>query len=145
MSQKPSIPTLIDIDLYDNVNGSLCVFEKFEDIDFQLRRVFTISAQSSCIRGNHAHKTCSQMLVCLSGNITVVCDNGEEKWSFILDKMNKALLIPPLIWASQTYPDENSILMVLCDRHYEEKDYIRNYSEFNEYRSAVVKGTSSES
>ena len=41
-----------------------------------------------------------------------------------------ALLIPPGIWAQQTYTVENSILTVLCDRIYEAEDYIREYNIF---------------
>jgi hypothetical protein len=49
---------------------------------------------------------------------------------FTLNHPNIALLIPPGIWAQQTYTTENSILTVLCDRIYEAQDYIREYADF---------------
>jgi len=40
------------------------------------------------------------------------------------------LLIPPGIWAREDYLTDGAVLMVLCDRIYEEGDYIRDYDEF---------------
>jgi hypothetical protein len=40
------------------------------------------------------------------------------------------LIIPPGIWAQQTYLTENSVLTVLCDKLYQAADYIRDYEEF---------------
>ena len=54
--------------------------------------------------------------------------------TYLLNKPNEGLLIPPGIWAQQTYLTENSVLTVLCDRPYEAADYIREYEEFITYR-----------
>jgi len=45
-------------------------------------------------------------------------------------------LIPPTIWAEQTYLQENTIVLVLCDQFYDEADYIRDYDAFLQWRSA---------
>ncbi|EMJ92094.1 WxcM-like domain protein [Leptospira alstonii serovar Sichuan str. 79601] len=47
--------------------------------------------------------------------------------------MDGGLLIPPGIWSTQQYLDLGSVLLVLCDRGYEDEDYIRNYDEFLEW------------
>ena len=39
-------------------------------------------------------------------------------------------MLPPMIWAEQVYKLDKSILTVLCDRIYEEEDYIRNYNKY---------------
>ncbi|MFA6014047.1 MAG: FdtA/QdtA family cupin domain-containing protein [Gallionellaceae bacterium] len=116
-----------------DLNGDLCVYECGKEIPFDVRRIFTVSAIGGDIRGDHAHKRCSQLLVCVSGQIRVLCDNGLEVSHYILDSMNRGLIIPPGIWARQEYITDGAVLMVLCDRGYEEDDYIREYEEFKKY------------
>jgi WxcM-like, C-terminal. len=85
------------------------------------------------IRGDHAHKQCSQLLVCVSGQIRVVCDDGLVETYHLLDSMNCGLLVPPCIWAKEEYVTDGAVLMVLCDRNYEEDDYIRDYNDFKKF------------
>lgn len=111
-------------------NGVLCVYEGGVVVPFDIKRVFTVTARANDIRGGHAHKQCAQLLVCLSGAILVSCDNGVDVIDFTLDCMGTGLLIPPGIWATQRYIEDNSVLMVLCDRGYEKDDYIRVREDF---------------
>jgi dTDP-4-dehydrorhamnose 3,5-epimerase-like enzyme len=126
--------SLIKFPLHIEDNGYLSVFEVGKQVPFQIQRVFTVTAPESDIRGEHAHKKCSQLLVCVSGKIKVSYDNGKEKGIVLLEKMSEGILIPPGTWAIQEYMDRNSVLMVLCDRVYEEDDYLRDYQEFLNWR-----------
>ena len=83
----------------------------------------------------HAHRECTQLLVCNNGSVEVVCDNGIEVCQYTLDKPSLGLLISPGIWAQQKYIEENTILTVLCNQTYSESDYIREYKEFLEFVS----------
>ena len=121
---------LIQFSLHGNDTGSLCAYDSSDLVPFDIKRVFTVIAKEHQIRGNHAHKKCTQLLVCVSGEIEVVCDNGSEKSVYLLSNMGQGLLIPAGIWASEKYICENSVLMVLCDRGYELDDYIHNYEDF---------------
>jgi len=123
----------IDFNKYDDSNGTLCVYESGQQVPFNIRRVFTVSAKKGNIRGNHAHKQCAQLLACVSGKISVSCDDGFVVTRHVLDNMSVGLLIPPGIWAKEEYLEEGSVLMVLCDQGYESEDYIRNYPEFREF------------
>ncbi len=115
---------------HEDTNGELCVYEVDKHVPFDIRRVFTVLARAGDIRGDHAHKKCTQLLVCVSGKIRVSCDNGSAVTQHLLDSMGTGLLIPPGIWAKEEYLEESSVLMVLCDRGYEANDYIRDYQEF---------------
>jgi hypothetical protein len=46
----------------------------------------------------------------------------------------QAVLIEPGLFATQTYLDDNSILLVLCDRPYEPDDYIQGMDEYLNFR-----------
>jgi dTDP-4-dehydrorhamnose 3,5-epimerase-like enzyme len=112
------------------IDSSLYVYETGSLLPFDIKRVFTVISKVGIIRGNHAHKKCSQLLVCVSGEIEVITDNGNQEVAYKLSDMSQGLLIPPGIWASQKYLEQNSVLMVLCDALYDAGDYIHNYDYF---------------
>jgi dTDP-4-dehydrorhamnose 3,5-epimerase-like enzyme len=120
----------MDLTYHTNQTGGLSVIEGGINSPFDILRVFTVNAVKGSIRGNHAHKKCSQFMVCVSGAIEVTCDNGVEQTIYQLDSPSVSLNVAPGIWTKQKYLTENAVLMVLCDRHYEEDDYIRNYKNF---------------
>jgi dTDP-4-dehydrorhamnose 3,5-epimerase-like enzyme len=111
--------------------SNIVVFEsESAAVPFKIERVFTVSSPKNTTRGKHAHKKCTQLLVCANGSIKVTCDNGHEKNQVVLDKANIGLLIQPGVWAIQEYIEDNSILTVICDEKYSEEDYIRDYQSF---------------
>ena len=106
-------------------------------VPFAIARMFTVKAPSGAKRGEHAHRLCSQFMICLHGVIDIVCDDGGDRRTFTLDRSNLALIVPPTIWNTVMFRQPDSILAVLCDRGYEEHDYIRDYAEFLAFREAV--------
>lgn len=111
--------------------------EAGSDVPFEIRRVFSITAERiGLVGGRHAHRACSQVLVCLSGGCEIVCradpQDGERR--FHLDDPASGLFIPPGIWAEQIYTTNPTVLMVLCDRPFEAADYLRDYDGFVAYR-----------
>ena len=63
----------------------------------------------------------------------VCCNDGSSTSLYVLDKPNFGLLVLPRVWAEQTYLCDDSVLTVLCDKPYDESDYIRDYQDFLEY------------
>jgi dTDP-4-dehydrorhamnose 3,5-epimerase-like enzyme len=124
----------INIPYYSDLNGELIVIEGFNNIPFNIARVFTIIAPLGSIRGDHAHKVCTQFLTCPVGSIKVICDDGRFTKTYILDNPKIGLLLPPSIWAQQTYLSDKAVLNVLCDFQYDSQDYIRDYKVFKKYR-----------
>jgi UDP-2-acetamido-3-amino-2,3-dideoxy-glucuronate N-acetyltransferase len=132
-SEIDSIKT-IDIPSHPAENGNLMVLDESGAVPFLMKRVFVVNAEEGSIRGQHAHKRCRQLLSCLSGSIDVLCDDGKDLIEFTLTPFEKALLIPAGIWGVQKYIKKDSLLMVLCDQSYNEGDYIRDYSEFRQWK-----------
>jgi dTDP-4-dehydrorhamnose 3,5-epimerase-like enzyme len=114
--------------------SELVIFSSPEDVPFPIRRVFVIKAKESVNRGAHAHKACTQLLICLQGRCVVTLDDGEKRERVTLDQPHKGLLIPPGIWAEQAYAAQ-SLLMVFADQPYDEADYIRDYEAFRTWTS----------
>lgn len=126
---------LITLPHFPEENGDLTFMEVEKHVPFNIERVFVVRANSGSIRGEHAHKLCKQYLTCPYGSVEVVCDDGFNKSTYILDNPKIALMIPEGIWAHQIYIISNSVLTVLCNRKYEPEDYIRNYDKFLNYKN----------
>ena len=47
-------------------------------------------------------------------------------------KKNIGILVSNLVWCRLKFLTKNSIVLVICDRKYEFKDYIEKYTEFKE-------------
>jgi dTDP-4-dehydrorhamnose 3,5-epimerase-like enzyme len=125
---------LIKMPHVEEDNGEL-VFMEGAHIPFAIVRVFLVSAPAGAVRGMHSHKKCSQFMFCTAGRVNVSCEDGVDSKTFLLSSSSTGLLVPPGIWATQTYLEDKSALMVLCDRRYEEEDYIRDYADFKNSRA----------
>ena len=116
-----------------NDTGELVVLEEMLE-QFVLKRLFFVHADQKCIRGKHAHIKCQQILICVRGQITVTFDDGRRKYKRTLKKNSDGILVPNGVWSEQTYKSR-SILLVLCDRKFEEEDYIRDYVKFLKWKN----------
>ncbi|MCX7121776.1 MAG: FdtA/QdtA family cupin domain-containing protein [Gammaproteobacteria bacterium] len=115
----------------------LSVLEVSKILLREIKRIFIVNPEIHANRGKHAHKTLTQLLICVNGVCEVICDDGKEKKIFRLSQINQALLIPPGIWAEQIYHKKDTTLLVACDAEYDEADYIRDYDEFLKFRSMI--------
>ena len=116
---------------YKKKSGTLIPFSLKENIPFTTKRIFIIYGNKKFTRGNHAHYKCSQYLVPIFGKIEVEVENLKEKNKILLDhKKKRGLLLKPKTWCKIKFINNNSILLVFCDKEYIYKDYIENYEEF---------------
>ena len=53
-----------------------------------------------------------------------------KKSVFLSHNFSKALLVPPRIWSSIEFLNNQSVVLVLTDYEYDFKDYIETYEEF---------------
>jgi dTDP-4-dehydrorhamnose 3,5-epimerase-like enzyme len=119
-------------------DGLLVPTEAGRQVPFlQIQRMFAIVAPTGAKRGRHAHKLCSHFMLCVSGAVDIVCDDGKERKTFALDHPELALFVPPGLWLECDVRENDSVLIVLCDRLYEEHDYIRDYDQFLSFRKAA--------
>ena len=111
--------------------GSLIALETFENIPFDVKRVYYIfDTLSGVSRGFHAHQNLKQVLICVKGSCRILLDDGNSKDNIILDSPQTGLLIESLVWREMHDFSEDCVLLVLASEYYDETDYIRNYKEF---------------
>jgi len=53
-----------------------------------------------------------------------------EKSVLLNANRSKSLFVPPKIWSSVEFLNNNSLVLVLTDYEYDFKDYIETYKEF---------------
>ena len=127
---------LINLKTFIEPDGNLVPIESNKDIPFEVKRIFYVfGVHNQNDRGKHSHYKTKQVLICLSGEIIVKCDDGYRKNTWKLNKPNQALYIPEMIWVEQAYVDEDSVLLVLANTRYSESDYIDDYGEFKRLKN----------
>jgi dTDP-4-dehydrorhamnose 3,5-epimerase-like enzyme len=122
--------TLVNLRTISDDRGSLVPIESGVDCLIEFKRLFYVYGSTKEVRGRHAHKRTKQFFICIHGKCIVKCDDGTNKKEFVLDEKNKGLLLPEMIWAEQFYMTDDTVLLVLCDKPYNEKEYIREYDQF---------------
>ncbi len=123
-----SLPKIID------PRGNLTVAEQTIEVPFDIARVYwTYDIPSGESRGGHAHKTCEELIVAVSGSFNVTLDNGHERTTYHLNHPYQGLYIGTGIWRTLDDFSSGSVCLVLASHLFEEEDYIREYDEFLEY------------
>lgn len=118
-----------------NRSGQISVVEDHTDIPFSVKRVFYLyDVPGGESRGAHAHKICHQFLVAASGAFEVLLDDGKTQRQVLLNRPNLGLHIPPGIWASEINFSSGAICLVLASHEYNEKDYVREYTKFIDFK-----------
>ena len=123
--------TLHQFPSFEDLRGRLSVGNFPDDLPFKAQRFFLVyDVPSKYVRGEHAHKQCEQFLICVSGRLAVVVDDGVHREEISLDRPSVGLYIPPMVWATQYQYLENTVLLVFASHPYDADDYIRDYSQF---------------
>ncbi len=121
-----------------DLRGSLSVGEFARDIPFEVKRYFLVfDVPSVETRGEHAHRTCHQFLLCVRGTCAVVADDGTRRQEFKLDSPVLGIHLPPMVWGIQYKYSADAVLLVFTSEHYDAGDYVRNYDEFVNLLRAV--------
>lgn len=127
---------IIELDRHHSQRkGDISVVENGKEVPFDVKRIYYLyDVPGGADRGGHAHKELYQLIVAASGAYTVVLDDGTSKKAFTLSRPHIGLLVKPGIWRTLTDFSSGSICMVLASEKYNERDYIRSYKEFLQWR-----------
>lgn len=132
--------SIIELDKSHQVKGNLTVVENGISVPFDVNRVYYLyDVPGGQSRGGHAHKDLRQLIVAASGSFDVVLDDGKIKRRFTLNRPYQGLLVVPGIWRELDSFSSGSVCLVLASLKYDEEDYIRDYSEFLEYKKEESK------
>ncbi|MFO8067343.1 MAG: FdtA/QdtA family cupin domain-containing protein, partial [Bacteroidales bacterium] len=86
-------------------------------------------------RGGHAHKKLHQMIIAASGSFDVLLNDSMNEKVVNLNRPYMGLHIFPGQWRELLNFSSGAICLVLASEIYDEKDYIRTYNDFLNYKT----------
>jgi acetyltransferase-like isoleucine patch superfamily enzyme len=115
----------------EDIRGNLLVGEFMRELPLVPARFFTIfDVPGTRVRGEHAHRSCEQFLVCLRGRCSIVVEDGQNREEIPLDSSDFGAYICPMIWTTLYKFSSDAILLVFASAFYDPDDYIRDYNVF---------------
>jgi|AntAceMinimDraft_1070359.scaffolds.fasta_scaffold08653_3 dTDP-4-dehydrorhamnose 3,5-epimerase-like enzyme len=132
-----SIPRILELEEHQSVLGALLPFN-FDHLPFAPRHSFFVhGVPAGEVRGRHAHKSCEQLLFCLSGSVLVLTNDGANQERFLLSRPTQGLLIPKMVWGEQKYLDGESSLLVFASEPYSSESYVEYFETFLELKALL--------
>ena len=126
---------VIELDKNHRDKGNITVVENGGIVPFDINRVYYLyDVPGGEERGGHAHKELYQLIIAAGGSFDVVLDDGNEKRTVHLNRPYQGLKVVPGIWRELINFSSGSCLLVMASHNYDEKDYIREYKEFEDLK-----------
>ena len=124
-------PKIINFKKFTKVSGKLLPITFNNKFPIKVKRIFVIYGKKKNIRGDHAHKKCSQVFIPIKGKIKINMKYRKTEKNILLSaNHSRSLFVPPKIWSSVEFLNSNSLVLVLTDYEYDFRDYIETYKEF---------------
>lgn len=90
---------VIDLPKIVDPRGNLTVAEQMKNIPFGISRVYwTYDVPSGERHGGHAHRTCEEIVIAVSGSFDVDVFDGKERRTFHLNHPYQGLYIGTNVW-----------------------------------------------
>ena len=116
--------------------GNLSFFEHPKQLPFEIARTYWIyDVPGGETRGSHAFKEQTEFIIALSGSFDVVLNDGEKEERFSLNRSYYGLFVPKMLWRRLENFSTNSLALIVSDKKYDAKDYIRNFKEFKNLKN----------
>lgn len=128
---------IIELPKVPDPRGNLTFIEGGNQIPFPIKRVFYLyDVPGGEDRGGHAHRGLHQLIIAASGSFDVIVDDGTENERFSLNRSWYGLHVPPMVWAHLENFSSGSVSLVLASAVYDEADYYRDYTEYQQAQQA---------
>jgi dTDP-4-dehydrorhamnose 3,5-epimerase-like enzyme len=132
---KVEQPKVIELPRNADARGSLTVVEAGRHIPFEVQRVFYLyGVPRGESRAGHALHTCHQFIIAVAGSFDAIVDDGSKRERFHLDRPDRGLHVPPMLWRELESFSPDAVCLVLASEHYDPEAYV---DEYDEYRKQV--------
>lgn len=127
--------SILQLPKIHNRAGNITALENNIHLPFDVKRIYYLyDVPAGEERGGHAHRELQQIVVAASGAFDVLLNDGTNKKIVHLDRPFIGLHIVPGIWRELLNFSSGAVCLVLASHKYDEKDYIRDYRDFLEYK-----------
>jgi len=130
-----TLATPINIQNLIDGRGRLTVFENAKLLPFTVKRIYLLSDVSQgSIRGQHAHKSLQQFVMCVQGAFSMKVSDGVNYQSLDLSADGLGYFIDKGMWRELSNFHNGSIVLVLASESYDADDYINDFEEFQRWK-----------
>lgn len=130
-------PQIIRLPKITDPRGNLSVIQSLDNLPFSIARCYWVyDVPSGMDRDGHAFYTSSELIVSLSGSFSVETDDGHENQTFLLNRPDVGLYLPPMVWRNLKDFSTNAVAMLLSSELYDPADYINDYNLFRQINEA---------
>ena len=112
--------------------GNLTVAEQMKNVPFDIARVYwTYDIPAGERRGGHAHRTCQEIIIAVSGSFDVTLDDGSgQKETHHLNHPYQGLYVGTGVWRTLEDFSSGAVCLVLASELFDEDEYWYDYDEF---------------
>ncbi len=122
---------IIDLPKIADPRGNLTVAEQMKNVPFGIARVYwTYDVPAGERRGGHAHRTCEEIIIAVSGSFDVEVFNGQEHATYRLNHPYQGLYVGTGIWRTLEDFSSGAVCLVLASELFDEDEYVYDYEEF---------------
>jgi hypothetical protein len=121
---------LIDLPRHARADGEVIVAEAAAQVPFRIERMFALARPPRASSVLAIHGLRQRRRGCR-------LRRRKQEKHLCAEPPQSGLLVPPGLWNTVEFRQNESVLIVLCDRVYEADDYIRDYAEFLSFRESV--------
>ena len=118
-------------EIKDPARGTLGIAETPSHVPFDIRRVllhYDLPLNNS--RGNHAHRTLEEFIICLTGAVEVSVRDATGSQMFQLASPLRGVYVAPLTWITMTVLSPGTTCVVMTSDDYNPDEYINHTAEF---------------
>ena len=134
MNTKATLPKgckLVSIPHVGDERGDLAFAEAQGTIPFGIQRVFWVyDIPAEVKRGGHAHRTCSEVVVPITGAFTMMVDDGRARAEVRMESPSEGILIPAGVWCELKDFAPGTALVVMASERYDATGYVHDYSTY---------------
>lgn len=126
---------VVELTKIHNPAGNITIIQNGDSQPFNIKRIYYLyDVPGGSDRGGHAHIALYQLIVAASGSFDVIIDDGKNKKIIQLNRPNFGLFVVPGIWREIVNFSSGAICLVLASEKYNASDYIRDYTEFRQWK-----------
>ncbi|MEI8287818.1 MAG: FdtA/QdtA family cupin domain-containing protein, partial [Actinomycetes bacterium] len=116
--------TLTRLPAFADSRGLLAVVERHSGLPFDVKRCFMVfGVPEGQHRGGHSLKDSHEVMICVSGSITVDVDDGETCWRVVLDDPTISVYVPTGVWSEQHSFSSDAVMIVLASNVYDANEF----------------------
>lgn len=124
----------IDLPTFTDERGSLTLVDRQTAearLPFLPKRIFWIHhTPNYATRGEHAHRSCWEVVVAVNGEFHLELTDGKTTKTFILNNASKGVVIPPMIWCKLWGFSPDCVCLTLASEDYDATGYINSLPVF---------------